>query len=160
MARPKKSLSLQKGNLTREQKAKKEYAESLIKGNKDKLSPPSWLKDKVAKKEFNKLVEELSAIDIINNLDVNNLASYCEAYSNYIKATEQLNGQSLTIQKCMPNGAYTMVENPLIKIQKLYAEECRRFASLVGLTIDSRLKFASAKMEKTENNIADEFGDI
>lgn len=160
IARPKKSLALQKGNLTREQKAKKEYAESLIKGNKNNLVAPSWLKDKVAKKEFNRLVKELSAIDIINNLDVNNLASYCEAYSNYIKATEQLNGQSLTIQKCMPNGAYTMVENPLIKIQKLYAEECRRFASLVGLTIDSRLKIGMSKVDKINNEIENEFGDI
>ena len=66
----------------------------------------------------------------------------------------------MTIKKCMPNGSYTTVENPLIKIQKLYAEECRRFAGLIGLTIDSRLKFASAKAEKKENEITDEFGDI
>ena len=160
MSRNRKPLSEQKAHLTKEEIARREFAESLVKGKKDKLKAPSWLKDEKAKKEFTRLVEELTTIDIITNLDVNNLASYCEAYSNYVKATEELNGQSLTIKKCMPNGSYTTVENPLIKIQKLYAEECRRFAGLIGLTIDSRLKFASVKAEKKENEITDEFGDI
>lgn len=160
MGKSKKPLGLNKSHISNEERAKREYAESLVKGNTDKLKAPSWLKSNVAKKEFDRLVDELTTIDIITNLDLNNLASYCEAYSNYIKATKELNGQSLTIQKCMPNGAYTIVENPLIKIQKLYAEECRRFAGLIGLTIDSRLKFASAKAEKQENEIEDDFGDI
>lgn len=160
MGKSKKPLAVNKSHLTNEEKTKREFAESLVKIKTDKIKAPSWIKDKKAKKEFNRLVDELTTIDIISNLDVNNLASYCEAYSNYVKATEELNGQSLTIQKCMPNGAYTIVENPLIKIQKLYAEECRRFAGLIGLTIDSRLKFASAKAEKKENEITDEFGDI
>lgn len=165
MGKSKKPLAINKAHLTKEEIAKREFTESLVKGNKDKLKAPSWLKDERAKKEFTRLVDELTTIDIItnldvNNLDVNNLASYCEAYSNYVKATEELNGQSLTIKKCMPNGSYTTVENPLIKIQKLYAEECRRFAGLIGLTIDSRLKFASVKAEKKENEITDEFGDI
>lgn len=60
----------------------------------------------------------------------------------------------------MPNGSYTYVENPLIKIQKLYAEEMRKFAGLVGLTIDSRLRFASIKVKELKNEIEDEFGDI
>ena len=60
----------------------------------------------------------------------------------------------------MPNGSYTYVENPLIKIQKNYAEEMRKFAGLVGLTIDSRLKIATTKAEKQDSKIIDEFGDI
>ena len=160
MGKSKKPLAINKSHFTNQQIAERELAEELVKGKSDNLKAPAWLKDKVAKKEFKKLVEELSEIDIISNLDVNNLASYCEAYSNYVQATEELNGQSLTFQKCMPNGAYTTVENPLIKIQKLYAEEMRRFASLVGLTIDSRLKFASAKVKEVNEEISDEFGEI
>lgn len=45
-------------------------------------------------------------------------------------------------------------------IQKKYAEEMRKFASLCGLTIDSRLKAATIKIDKVENEIEDEFGDI
>ena len=160
MGRTKKPLAINNKHLTKEEIAERQLAESLVKAKTDDLKAPTWLKDKVDKREFNKLVKELAEIDIISNLDVNNLASYCEAYGNYVKATLDLNGQELTIQKCMPNGAYTTVENPLIKIQKLYAEEMRRFAGLCGLTIDSRLKFASAKVKEVNEEIEDDFGDI
>lgn len=36
----------------------------------------------------------------------------------------------------------------------------RKFAGLVGLTIDSRLRFASIKVKELKNEIEDEFGDI
>ena len=155
MARPRKPLELQTGNLTVEQRKQKELEESLVKAKEDNIRIPTWLKDKTAKKEFNRIATEMKELNIITNLDVNNLAGYCESFSNYIKATTKLN-----IQKCMPNGSYTYVENPLIKIQKLYAEEMRKFAGLVGLTIDSRLRFASIKAKEIKNEIEDEFGDI
>lgn len=160
MGRAKKPLAVSNKNYTKEEIAKKELEESLVKASSDNLKAPTWLKGTIAKKEYEKLKEYLSEIEIITNLDVNNLASYCEAYQNYVKATKELSGQTLTIQKCMPNGSYTYVENPLIKIQKLYAEECRRFAGLVGLTIDSRLKFASQKVKELDDELSDEFGDI
>ena len=50
--------------------------------------------------------------------------------------------------------------NNFFMVQKKYAEEMRRFASMCGLTIDSRLKAASARMDRIEDEIADEFGDI
>ena len=160
MARPRKPLELQTGNLTVEQRKQKELEESLVKAKEDNIRIPTWLKDKTAKKEFNRIATEMKELNIITNLDVNNLAGYCESFSNYIKATTKLNKQELTIQKCMPNGSYTYVENPLIKIQKLYAEEMRKFAGLVGLTIDSRLRFASIKVKELKDEIEDEFGDI
>ena len=36
----------------------------------------------------------------------------------------------------------------------------RKFAGLVGLTIDSRLRFASIKAKELKDEIEDEFGDI
>ena len=45
-------------------------------------------------------------------------------------------------------------------VQKKYAEEMRKFASLCGMTIDSRLKAAAMKVEKVKDEIKDEFGDI
>jgi len=77
----------------------------------------------------------------------------------YLKATTELQGKSLTVRKMTKNGPIT-VKNPLIEIQKNYAEEMRKFASLCGMTIDSRLKVATVKTTKQQNNITDEFGDI
>lgn len=160
MSKYNKPLELSNKHLTKEEIAKKELAENLVKAKSDKLKAPSWLKDKIAKKEFNRVLDELKELEFINNLDTNNLACYCEAYSNYIKATKELNNSTLTVEKVMQNGAINIVENPLINIQKKYAEEMRKFASLCGLTIDSRLKIGMAKVEKINDGIEDEFGDI
>ena len=45
-------------------------------------------------------------------------------------------------------------------LQKMYSEEMRKFASMCGLTIDSRLKAATIAREGIDNEINDEFGDI
>ena len=59
LGKSKKPLAINKAHLTKEEIAKREFAESLVKGKNDKLKAPSWLKDKRAKKEFTRLVEEL-----------------------------------------------------------------------------------------------------
>lgn len=160
MSKYNKPLELTNKHLTKEEKLNKELAENLVKAKSDNLKAPSWLKEKVAKKEFKRILEELKELDFISNLDVNNLAFYCEAYSNYIKATNELNNSTLTVEKTMQNGSINVVENPLINIQKKYAEEMRKFAALCGLTIDSRLKIGMSKVDKINDGIEDEFGDI
>ena len=76
-------------------------------------------------------------------------------------------GDSLTVQGRAEvrkftdkDGNETVKEHPLINIQKKYAEEMRKFASLVGLTIDSRLKAAVVKKGQYDDTIHSEFGDI
>lgn len=161
MPRPRKPLSMQKKHLTVEEKSLKEQAEDFIIVGKEQLHlTPKWLIDDTAKKEFRRIIKEFDKVDVVGNLDLNNIGGYCNAYSFYLKATQELKGQTLTITKCMPNGAYTTVENPLIKIQKGYADEMRKFSALCGLTIDSRLKIATTKVNKQQENIIDEFGDI
>ena len=53
-----------------------------------------------------------------------------------------------------------MVKNAMKEIKKMYSEEMRKFASMCGLTIDSRLKAATIAREGIDNEINDEFGDI
>lgn len=161
MSRAKKPLAMQKGNLTVEQQVEKQQAEEMITVGREQLArAPNWLIDSVAKKEFKRIVKEFEKVAIVGNLDLNNIGGYCNSYSSYVKATKELQGAELTIEKCMPNGSYTTAANPLIKIQKDYAEEMRKFANLCGLTIDSRLKMATTKTTKNNVDIENEFGDI
>ena len=160
MPRVRKPSQLLEGHYTKEQQKQRQMEEELARGDYDNIKPPSWLTDKTAKKEFKRLAEELLKLNIMCNLDVNNLASYCESYSKYVQATKELKGQPLTIEKQMNNGSYTMVENPLIKIQKSYADEMRKFATLCGLSLNARLQFATVKIEQSQTNLQDEFGDI
>ena len=110
--------------------------------------------------ENKKIVLEFDKINVVGNLDLNNIAAYCNAYSFYLKATNELKGQSLTVERTMKNGEVGLFKNPLIDVQRNYADEMRKFASLCGLTIDSRLKVASVQVNKTEKTIEDDFGDI
>lgn len=161
MSRSRKPLEQQVGNLTKEDKERKQLEEQAIKtGSEDLARAPSWLVDAMAKKEYRRILKDLSKIEIVGNLDLSNLAGYCNAYSMYRRATAQLAGQDLIVEKISAQGTPYEAENPLIMIQKRYAEEMRKFASMCGLTIDSRLKAASVKIDRIEDEIEDEFGDI
>ena len=159
MGRLTKPLELQKGHLTVEAQDKLKKRDQLIQGNTDRLRCPSWVKDKEAKKEFKRLLKDLQAINAITNLDINNLAQYCNAYAGYIKATEELATQPLTTVKQTRTGEM-IVANPLIKVQKDYADEMRKFAVMCGLTYDSRAKMAEVKLSNEQDEIKDTFGDI
>ena len=90
---------------------------------------------------------------------MNNLGCYCNAFSYYISVTKQLKKENKVIKKPTQNGEI-LVKNPLCDLQKMYSEEMRKFASMCGLTIDSRLKAATIAREGIDNEINDEFGDI
>ena len=103
--------------------------------------------------------EEDSVTTDKNQLDRNNLGGYCNAFANYVKATEILKDQTYYIDRETRNGVI-VVKNPMVDIQRTYAEEMRKFASLCGLTIDARLKAAAVKSDKTREAITNKFGNI
>lgn len=152
--RPRKPNILKTGDYTREKQIEMELIDEQLKDitKISDLKPPKWMKNKYAKSEFKRLVEELSKLDFLTELDINNLTGYCVAFANYRKATEELEGQPLTTNKQAQNGAIITVENPLIKIQLKYSEEMRRYASMLGLSIDSRMKIATLKIENAEED--------
>ena len=161
MSRNRKPLDQQAGNITKEDKDRKALEEQVVKtGAEDIGKTPAWLVDAVAKREYKRILKDLKRIEIVGNLDLANLAGYCNAYAMYRKATQQLANEELIVKRTSAQGYEYEAENPLIVVQKKYAEEMRKFASLCGMTIDSRLKAATMKVDKIEDEIEDEFGDI
>ncbi len=160
MGRPRKIVDMQSAHNTKEEKRKKNQEERYVTTGRNQLkTPPKWLVDDVAKKEWRRIIKELNKIDIVGNLDYANLAGYCNAYANYIKVTESLRDQEYCIERETRTGTI-VVKNPMVDIQKTYASEMRRFAALCGLTIDSRLKAAVIKRDRKEEEIMEEFGAI
>ena len=155
MGRTRKPLSEQRGNLTKEIKARKAAEQDMVKTESAYLSrPPDWLSDK-AKKEYCRLYQAIKDIDMLGDLDANNLAAYCNAFDNYLEAAADVRKNGLTIEF-----DDKVIENPNVALQIKYAKEMREFGKQCGLSIDSRLKFAAVKLEKAEQDIAEEFGDI
>ena len=160
MGRPRKPPAEQRGNLTVLTMQTRAAEEESVSTGKNQLKrPPDWLIDDVAKKEWRRIVKELEKIGLIGNLDRNNLGGYCNAFANYVKATNILKEQTYYIDRETRNGVI-VVKNPMVDIQRTYADEMRRFASLCGLTIDSRLKTAAVKTDKTREDITKKFGNI
>ena len=134
MPRPKKPIDMQKAHLTLvEKQNRKAEEDSVTTGNNQLKTPPRWLINDVAKKEWRRIVRELNKIQIVGNLDYANLGGYCNAYANYIQVTEILKDQTYSIERETRTGTI-IVKNPLVDIQTNYAAEMRRFAALCGLT--------------------------
>ena len=85
MGRPRKIVDMQSAHNTKEEKQKKKQEERYVTTGRNQLkTPPKWLVDDVAKKEWRRIIKELNQIDIVGNLDYAILAGYCNAYANYI----------------------------------------------------------------------------
>jgi len=161
ISRHQKPLSQQKGNLTKEQQVRKQLIEDMVKVDADQLEKkPTWLRNSVAKNEWDRLLIELKKLEFIGNLDYNNLGAYCNAFAMYVQATKELKKVDLTFEYLAANGVKQIKSHPLIDVQRKYLDEMRRFSTTLGLTIDSRLKMAGGTLGKKEETIKDTFGDI
>lgn len=148
----KKPLALQKGHLTIEQKQKKELEEQhKAKLDSDYLNNmPDWLVDDVARAEWKRLLKEMTQSSMICNLDYNNLGAYCNAFSKWTAISKQLGLK-------FKAGRQT---NPLVALELKYSDEMKKYAVMLGLSYEAKLKSMQLKAEKQENDIKDEFGEI
>lgn len=160
MSRNRKPLSEQKSHLTKVEIAKREFAESLVKGKTDKLKCPKWVKKKLAKEIFNSTLQDLLELGNISNLDCALLGIYSNSLCGYIEETKKLEGEDSIINKVTTNGSIAKSKNPRLEVQKYYSDEVKKYSGLCGISLDSRLKIGQIKADKKENEITDEFGDI
>lgn len=71
MGKPKKPVDMQKAHLTLvEKQNRRQEEESVVTGNNQLKTPPKWLINDTAKKEWRRIVKELNKINIVGNLDL------------------------------------------------------------------------------------------
>lgn len=142
MARPRKNVNALTGAYTKEDMEKRKSQEEKIKGNCDKLFPPSFIEnDEIALNKFYEICEELKKADILSNVDVDLLSIYCDCYSKYIKSTIILTTQDLVELQESKLGT-SRVPNPYIKVQQSYIDRMLKISSLFGLSPSDRSKIA------------------
>lgn len=145
-----KPLELQTKHLTKVEKEKKKIEESII-FDKDALkNKPDWLVDEIAREEWDRLVNEFGKNSLICNLDYNNLGAYCNAFAKWVKASQKV-GLKIAIGK---------QSNPYVNLELKYSEEMRKYATLLGMTAEGKLKLKGIKTESKEREVISEFGDI
>ncbi|GIV86619.1 MAG: terminase [Chloroflexus sp.] len=108
----------------------------------DALKPPAHL-DRTAKLEWRRVIRELSAAGLVKTVDRSALAAYCQAYSQWVKATKELRDSPLTLTS--PSGY--VYPNPMLGIQKRALETMHKFMTEFGMTPSSRSR---VKVEKAE----------
>ncbi|WP_270445755.1 P27 family phage terminase small subunit [Fusobacterium varium] len=148
----KKPLALQKGHLTKKEKQEKELEEQHKTAfNSDYLNNmPDWLVDDVARAEWKRLLKEMQGNSMICNLDYNNLGAYCNVFSKWTTISKELG----------LNFKAGRQANPLVALELKYSDEMKKYAVLLGLSYEAKLKAMQLKTEKQESDIKDEFGEI
>ncbi|MGG0754256.1 phage terminase small subunit P27 family [Brevibacillus laterosporus] len=156
-------LHLVQGNqsrLTKKEIEERQQAEERLKPKTNKVRPPSWL-DKVAKAEFKRLAKELAEIDLVTNVDVNALATYCDAYSDYVQCTKIIQEEGLIVEHTNKAGETNSVPHPLLTKKKQLHDQMRSLAIEFGLTPSARAGLAKPKKEpKPQTEFERTFGDI
>jgi P27 family predicted phage terminase small subunit len=98
----------------------------------------------VAKREWDRLVGELSALRILTQLDRAALAAYCGAYALWAEATEQIQKHGTLVKS--PSGY--PIQSPYVAIANRQSEITMRIASEFGLTPASRSRVSISRNEE------------
>ena len=94
---------------------------------------PDWLEDE-AKKEWFRVVPELSRLKMLTILDVSGLIGYCQSWARYVEAEKYLSdNDSVTITE----SGY-MQQVPQVAIAQKYLKLCQSFMLQFGMTPSSR----------------------
>lgn len=140
-------------HLTVVERQVKELEEERVKtfvGREQLKYPPDWLVNDIAKSEWKRLVKELEATPIFNNLDYNNLGAYCNAVAKYSEIVKQV-GMKFRIGKEINN---------LITLELKYSDEIKKYGSLLGLSVTGKYKLITGEITTQTNKVESDFGDI
>ena len=159
MGRPRKTISMQTGNIKKDVRARREYEESLIKTEGDELDklPTSVFLDATAKKEYGRIKKNLESIDIIGNLDRNAMIVYANAYSMYLQALKETKKKDFTPTMKTSSGEKP---SPIYAILEQAKKDMETSGRALGMSASSRLKIAAEKAKGKEENLMQMFGDI
>jgi P27 family predicted phage terminase small subunit len=95
----------------------------------------------VARREWDRLVGELTSLRILTNLDRAALAAYCGAYALWAEATENIQKFGTMVKS--PSGY--PIQSPYVSIANRQAEIMMRIASEFGFTPASRSRISAPK---------------
>jgi len=104
---------------------------------------PRYL-NKVAQKEWRRMVKELHPIGLLTNIDLTALGGYCACYADWIDAMGQVQEHGVVVkaQSGFP------VQSPYLTIANKAMVEMRKWLVEFGMTPSSRSRVDAVKPEK------------
>ena len=119
----------------------------------DKVAAPSHLEGH-ALEEWNRILPELKALDIISNVDTAALAAYCIAYGRWRTAEEAIAkmaaNDKLTHGLMIKTTNGNAIQNPLVGTSNKAQSDMVRYAAEFGMTPSARNRISSGSGEKKD----------
>ena len=140
MARPAKPLNEQSGAMTKEQAAERDRTEKKLRGNDDKIKPPSYLTN-AQKKIFRYIVNELREAKVLGNLDIYVLTLAAVSIDRITDIENQINGN--------PN---LLLESKLMAAKEKYSKDFFRCCNELSLSPQARAKISIANVKAIKEN--------
>lgn len=148
--RPKKTMAVSTGKISKEDRAKREKQEAQLKLERDGLKPPSNLTLR-AQAEFMRVVGECEKLDILDNLDLSVLSIYAFAWDQYLTCAEMIQKEGPVEVKVTNNGESRSVSS-FVNAQEKFAKQIMQCSTKLGLATTDRLKLiVPTEAETTEN---------
>ncbi|MHC1739735.1 MAG: phage terminase small subunit P27 family [Anaerolineaceae bacterium] len=123
---------------TKEEIEARKASEALVKRKTKKtINAPSWLSKK-AKETWNRIIHSVDGIELLDNMDTEILAMYCDAYAEYTILSQQKNKSTDDI-----------------KAMQAYSRIVISYAEKLGLTPSARARL----VKKHADQVLDKFGE-
>lgn len=151
MARPRKPTKLRTGNMTKEEKRKRQKQEEKLRlSNGDLFTVPDFL-DNDAKREFKRVVKGLDELEVADNLDFAILAIYADAFSQYIKMTKAINKHGAVTDYTNAAGVTNKTMSAYVQVQQKYIDTIMKCSSKLGLAVSDRLKLIVPEPDESDD---------
>ena len=122
------------------EKAARKAAEQLVKRKKPRgLYAPSWL-SKEANAVWRRVTKSIEGIELLDNIDTEMLAVYCDANAKYKVLAKQ-----------------TTLGEDDVKALQAYARLIKSYADALGLSPAARARLVKKKADKVEDKFGKEF---
>ncbi|MFZ3132665.1 MAG: phage terminase small subunit P27 family [Desulfosporosinus sp.] len=138
---------------TKEQVEKRTTAAQSVKRKSPvKLRMPIWLDDE-ARQIWKKTLKDMKGFDVLDNVDADALAIYCDAVARYRETTLKVREEGYTTMSAQ--GVETV--SPYVKAAQSYARVALQYSEKLGLNASSRARLAKKKADIEEDPNADLF---
>jgi P27 family predicted phage terminase small subunit len=105
---------------------------------------PDWLSDR-GQQEWQRLASILENCGILTAADQNTLAAYCEAFANYVNATQKVQRLDSLVEK----GSHGTKVAAIVNAQRIYADQMLKWGSKLGLSASDRTGLKVTDKPKT-----------
>lgn len=132
-----------------EVESRQRAAEGFKRRTRITLRRPDWLSEN-ARRVWERVRRQLHGIELLDNLDVEMLAIYCDAVARY-----QQFSRGMVIER---EGGTQIGQDEVIKTAQAWARIVAAYADKLGLSPAARARLAKRKADETVDEFDAEFG--